>query len=211
MKLLGEWNRTLPAAWAQIATAAVGFWCAATGRPWATLICLIVATVFDLLDIVLVARGERSPQAADFGRELNLMADMVGFVGLPIAATLAFGMTQWPVALVLAAFLLGGVIRLAQVGIDQGRALREPVEPATGFRGFPVAYSGLVFAPLGAVRPWLSAPMFTGIWLVVMIVMTAAFVIDFRLRFPGRGDRIAQFAVMIVSVVALSLWTPGSM
>lgn len=193
MRVLGHWNGSVVLTYAGVAAAVLGM---ALPHPALGFACLVLAGVADLFDGVVARRFDRTPEQQAFGVQLDSLADMVGFVALPIVLALRTTGDAWWQPLVLIAYAIAAIARLAFFNVV--------TEGPADYRGLPVTYAALVLPLvylLGRAAPAAYAPV---LW-AGLVVLALAFVADVRVAKP-RGLAYAFFAALALVTLAALLW-----
>ncbi len=197
--ILGRWNPSVILTYLGASTAGLGIGFAAAGSVRAALTCLIVAGLLDLADGPVARRVRRDSAAKRFGVMLDSVADVVGFVALPVAVL--FTLLPFSAAGALSAvWVVAALARLAHFSAVDADA----EGPVSHYRGVPVTYAALVL-PLayltGAFLPEIGVQAVLG---AATLVLAALFVLDVKVPKP-RGLAYAGFGALAVIVLVL-LW-----
>lgn len=200
--MLGSWHPSNALTFAGIATAVLGIALAITERPAAAVACLVVAGLCDLFDGTFARRFERDERTRAMGAQLDSLADMVGFVALPVTLAASLGATSpWQLA-VLVGYALAAVNRLAWFNLDQ-----HPEGTRTHYRGLPVTWAALVVGLVALASHWL------GVWLdevlaATLCLLALAFVTDVGVPRPRGLALIVLLVIALAMLVALALGIP---
>ncbi len=194
MRVLGHWNGSVVLTYAGVAAAILGM---ALTNPASGFVCLVVAGVADLFDGVVARRFDRTAEQQAFGVQLDSLADMVGFVALPIVLALRTTGDAWWQPLVLIGYAVAAIARLAYFNVI--------TEAPADYHGLPVTYAALALPLvylLGRAVPSVYPPV---LW-TALAVLASAYVVDVRIAKP-RGLAYGFFAALAVVTVVLLLWT----
>ena len=114
---------------------------------------MIIAAVCDMFDGKIARHIEnRSEQEKDFGVQIDSLADIVCFITIPAITLYLFGMREIYQIIILALYVVSGVIRLAYFNV----AMSDKNKAIEYYRGLPVPMSVFAF---GLV--WLLLKMFS--------------------------------------------------
>jgi CDP-diacylglycerol--serine O-phosphatidyltransferase len=178
-----------------------------------TLLSLAVATlvgIADLVDGAWARRFTRLPYERRFGAALDSLADMIGFVALPIVVVGTAGVPWWlavPSALIYA---WAGLTRLAAYGADvpaQTGADQVPSAPLLHYRGVPVTFAALVLPLAGLVGALAPGPV--GLWCcAALVILACGFVSNVAVRKPA-PRAYPLFGLLALAVIAALLVVRG--
>jgi len=192
--MIGIWHRSNLVTYAGVLVAALGVSLCLVSPVWAVL-CLILAGVADLLDGTYARRFTRDERTRAYGVQLDSLADMVGFVVLPLAILLRLGPAWWVVAVAAAAYAVAAVTRLAYFNIaTDGTPGR--------YHGLPVTYAALVLPVV-----WLGLTLAGGGqawgWAAALVALAVAYVVDVPVPKPRGRATIGLLVLAVVLVAAV--------
>ena len=103
---------------------------------------MILAAVCDMFD-GKVARSmkNRSEQEKNFGVEIDSLSDIICFIAIPALTLYHYGLNNWYQIVILALYVVCGIIRLAYFNVamsDKDKAIKE-------YKGLPVPMSIFFF------------------------------------------------------------------
>ena len=141
--MLGYWNKSVYITYLGAFLAVSGYlFTLQTGIIDYSFVGMILASVCDMFD-GKVARSikNRTENDKNFGVEIDSLADIVCFITIPALTIYQFGLNEWYHIIILALYVVCGIIRLAYFNVamsDKDKAIKE-------YRGLPVPVSVLVF------------------------------------------------------------------
>ncbi len=150
--MLGYWNKSVYITYFGAFSAMVGFlFTLKTGNVDYSFVGMIVATVCDMFDGKVARHLKRTEREKEFGVEIDSLADIVCFITIPALTVYLYGLTNWYQIILLAFYVVCGVIRLAYFNV----AMSDKDKAIDYYQGLPVPVSVLIF---GLV--WLYAKGF---------------------------------------------------
>ncbi len=141
--MLGYWNKSVYITYLGAFVATGGFLLTLkTGNIDYSFVGMIIAAVCDMFD-GKVARHikDRKEVEKDFGVEIDSLADIVCFITMPALTIFLYGLTEWYQILLLALYVVCGIIRLAYFNV----AMSDKNKAIEYYQGLPVPVSVLIF------------------------------------------------------------------
>jgi CDP-diacylglycerol--serine O-phosphatidyltransferase len=167
------------------------------GEPLLALALATLVGLADLADGAWARRFKRDQYGLAFGAALDSLADMIGFVALPVVITVAAGTPWWlalPVSLI---YVWAGLTRLAAYDAAD-RTSVPTAAPVTHYRGLPVTFAGLVLPLVGLIGAVAPGPVW--VWCCgALVALAAGFVAGFRL------PKLAPKTYPLFGLLALAL------
>ncbi len=205
--MIGFYDYTVILTYCSVISAVAGISLALTGgNPYIAVFLLMFSGLCDAFDGPVARRKKnRTDQMKAFGIQIDSLADLAAFGILPVCIGLALrtklygelGGFHIPGVLVTAIsclYILAAIIRLAYYNVTE----EERQSTETGVRkyyvGLPVTSASLIFPTVVLVERFIPG---NGIWLyyVVMTMVAAGFVGNFRLRKPGFKAILVMVAI----------------
>lgn len=200
--LVGFYNYTVALTYLGAAAGLLGVFAAVDGKDKCALLCLLLAGGCDLFDGLVARTRQRTEQEKRFGVQIDSLADLISFGVLPAAIGYRLGMRGAWLAL-LCVYALCALIRLAYYNVTADAMQAGAGERRTAYEGLPVTTAALVFPLMATVQNMANteAPYLYG---GAMLLMSAAFVLRFRVTKPGvRGMAAAAAAGLAVLLLVL--------
>ena len=141
--MLGYWNKSVYITYLGAFLAICGYLLfLKTGNIDYSFVGMILAAVCDMFD-GKVARSmkNRTEQEKNFGVEIDSLADVICFITIPALTIYFFGLENWYQIILLAFYVVCGIVRLAYFNVamsDKDKAIKE-------YQGLPVPMSILIF------------------------------------------------------------------
>ncbi len=198
---IGKYNGSVILTYLGVAIAVGGLWLSLEGAAGPAMICLVLAGVCDLYDGTVARRFRRDEAELAFGREIDSLADMISFIALPAVFALTFGGRPWLTLPAVILYALAGIIRLGFFNISglAGRA-------GEGYyQGLPVTYAALIFPILFLPLSFLPLPVFQTVWPILHLIVAGAFILDVRIRKPGRSGSLKLALLAGIVILAYTL------
>lgn len=185
MKFLGVYDYTVILTYASLVSAVCGMMLSAAGQFTAAVLCLLASGICDAFDgVVARSKSNRTEEEKAFGIQLDSLCDTVSFGVFP--AMLCFhlgvqGVLGW---LILSAYCVCGVMRLACFNVLETR--RQAVEDGTSrfFHGIPITSSALVIPLVFCFRDVIGVSAFPIVLQVVLALLAFFFILDFPVPKP---------------------------
>lgn len=164
-----------------------------------SMILLVAAGVCDMFDGKIARMCKRTEKEKEFGIQLDSLADTVSFVVFP-AILLIYITKMNTVSLIIALlYVFAGIMRLGWFNVT--------TEENKGcFFGLPVTFAALIFPTAFIVLNQLSLPFETIIYQCLYLIISLAFILNFKLKKPGLVFSIVMLALAIVAIVLLFIF-----
>ena len=197
---IGEWNKSVILTYIGMAFAVLGIYCAHENMIYKAFCCLIVAGVCDLFDGAVARKCKRNENQKLFGIQLDSLVDVMSFLALPITICMGIGMNKWYHMLILIAFAICGIARLAFFNVVS----ESSDGPVSYYRGLPVTYTALILSMVYLLSFLLEESII--IWIMSATVLVIAFmnIFDFKVKKP-RGSAYPCFALLAIVMLVVYL------
>ena len=185
MKLIGFYDYTVILTYLSLLSACSGMVLASRERFTAAVLCLLVSGICDAFDgVVARSKKNRTEDEKAFGVQIDSLCDAVSFGVFPAVLCYFIGVDGIPGLLILFAYCLCAVIRLAFFNVLEGN--RQKVESGCNksYRGLPVTSVSILLPVVWLFRGLLPAHTFLGLLHAVMAVTAFLFVLDFSVKKP---------------------------
>ncbi len=193
--MIGEYNKSVILTYVGIVSAIIGVFCAVNMQIDEAFLCLIASGVCDLFDGAIARKCKRTERAKQFGVQLDSLADVISFLAFP--CVLAF-CVMGTLGFVSIFYVIAGVIRLAWFNIT-ANSTEQNGETLTYFQGLPVTYSALILPFFYLLTLIFPAVLSASLFAVLYLAMSAAFVVDVKIKKP-RGVAYIIFALLAIFV-----------
>ena len=185
MKLIGFYDYTVILTYLSLLSACSGMVLASRERFTAAVLCLLVSGICDAFDgVVARSKKNRTEDEKAFGVQIDSLCDAVSFGVFPAVLCYFIGVDGIPGLLILFAYCLCAVIRLAFFNVLEGN--RQKVESGCNksYRGLPVTSVSILLPVVWLFRGLLPVHTFLGLLHAVMAVTAFLFVLDFSVKKP---------------------------
>ena len=141
--MLGYWNKSVYITYLGAFVAVFGLLLAINkGNVDYAFVGMIIAAVCDMFDGKIARHmKDRSEKEKDFGVQIDSLADIVCFITIPAITLYFFGMREIYQIIILALYIVCGIIRLAYFNV----AMSDKNKAIEYYQGLPVPVSVLVF------------------------------------------------------------------
>lgn len=201
-KLVGFYNYSVIATYLGFASGVCGLYLAARGQAGAAIICLLIAGFFDMIDGRIARRCKRNRDEKRFGVQIDSLSDLTCFGVLPAMIGQALGLNHWLCILLLIAYILCGLIRLAYFNVMAAAQEESNSKGSMEYRGLPITSAALIFPLVYVLRP-NNATALTVIYGIMMLLTAAAFIAPLTLKKPGSAGLLAICAAGILVIILL--------
>ena len=204
--MVGYWGYTVYLTYMSLISAVLGVGFAVVDNNYfAGAVCLLVSGFLDLFDgKVARTKKNRTDREKKFGMQIDSLADLVAFGVLPAAIGWAIGVNHWWQWLILALFVLCGMVRLAYFNVLEEE--RQAVETGanTGFIGLPRTTSALIL-PLIVMFAEDFGEWFQLVYLICLSIVGLLFVIKIHIKKPKLPMVIGMviFGVIVLTILIL--------
>lgn len=198
---IGKYNKSVIVTYIGIISAILGMFLSIEGNMSYAMICLIISGICDLFDGKIARMCKRNEEEKEFGKQLDSLADVFLFLGLPcvIGMQLFNGIPNVLKIIVLVLYVLAGVIRLAWFNI-----IADKDGPVKYFVGMPVAYIALLTPIIYAINLVIRFTYVNYIYLVVYAAFAFLFILNVKIPKP-KGIWYAIFSILAIAVISIIL------
>lgn len=204
--MVGYWGYTVYLTYLSLISAVLGIGFAVVDHnAFAGAVCLLVSGFLDLFDgKVARTKKNRTDREKKFGMQIDSLADLVAFGALPAAIGFAIGVTHWWQWLVLALFVLCGMVRLAYFNVLEEERQATEGGANTGFIGLPITTSALIF-PLIVIFAEDFGDWFQLVYLICLSIVGLLFVIRIHIKKPRLPMVIGMviFGLIVLTILIL--------
>ena len=191
MRFIGFYDYTVILTYLSVVSAVVGMVFAHKGTFGMAMLCLFLSGFCDAFDGKMARpKKNRTDDDKAFGIQLDSLCDVVSFGAAPAFACYCMGMDTAIGVVILCAYCVCAVIRLAFFNVQEAK--RQQVESGSNkyYRGLPVTTSAMIFPLFYFLRPVLPGKVFVVLLHVLMAVTAFLFVLDFRVKKPDLSSLI---------------------
>ncbi len=183
LKLIGFYDYTVILTYSSLVSAVLGMVFASRGMFTASIICLLISGICDAFDgMVARSKKNRTEDEKAFGIQIDSLCDAVSFGVSPALLCYHMGMDSTVSVVILAAYCLCGVIRLAFFNVMEMNRQKTEGGCNKTYRGLPITSSSIILPITYILRFFLSGDLFVRVLQVVMAVTGFLFVLDFRVK-----------------------------
>ena len=180
MKFIGVFDYTVILTYTSLFSAFFGMVQAHKGHYTFAILCLLLSGICDAFDgIVARSKKDRTEDEKAFGIQLDSLCDVVSFGVFPAFLCYNMGVSGVLGIVILCAFCMCGVSRLAFFNVAEGK--RQQAESGTNkaYRGLPITCSSIILPLFYLVRFVLRENLFIALLHAVLILTAFLFVFDF--------------------------------
>lgn len=197
---IGEWNKSVILTYIGMGSAVLGMYFACFGRIPFAFAALIVSGICDLFDGAVARKCKRNEAQKLFGIQLDSLADVISFLAFPTVLGICIGMNCWYHLIVLIAFCICGVARLAFFNVNSEGG----DTPVKYYRGLPVTYTALILSLVYLLHLCMDRQAFILLYTIVMAVIALLHVWNIRIVKPkGLAYPLFALAAIVMLVVYL--------
>ena len=204
--MVGYWGYTVYLTYMSLIAAVLGIGFAVVDHnAFAGAVCLLVSGFLDLFDgKVARTKKNRTDREKKFGMQIDSLADLVAFGALPAAIGFAIGVNHWWQWLILALFVLCGLVRLAYFNVLEEERMESEGGANTGFIGLPITTSALIF-PLIVIFAEDFGDWFQLVYLICLSIVGLLFVLRIHIKKPRLPMVIGMviFGAIVLTILIL--------
>ncbi len=205
--MIGYYNYTVILTYLGFLSSMFGVAAALSGHPVVSVICLLVSGIADMFDgPVARHKKDRTKEECRFGIQIDSLSDMVCFGVLPSVIGYSLGLKEWYWMIVLGAFSLSALIRLAYFNVSEEMRQDQTAETRKVYAGMPVTTSAYIFPILFLLRGVLKAA-FPCVYGVLIAVCAVLFIAPIKVKKPSKNIRhliaVVGLAVIVLLIVTL--------
>lgn len=187
----------------------------ARSNPWAikiAFLCLLFSGLCDMFDGKIARRTNRSPEAREFGIQIDSLCDLICFGVYPAFIVITISRKHWISMLAGALFVLGGVIRLAYFNVVENERQHQTSENRKYYQGLPITSSALIFPFIYAVeglvnryKPKIPIQISSMnlIYTIIMFLVAFLFVWDIKVKKPGIKETVVMGILGLLIVAGI--------
>lgn len=206
--MIGFYDYTLILTLGSCISAVIGIAMASMGHIGKAVLCLIISGICDGLDgKVARTKKNRSDDEKSFGVQLDSMCDMMAFCALP-AATMMKILAYSPLSIAAAAFYgVCSVIRLSYYNMKEINRMnmKEPSEKV--YFGLPITSSAMILPTTYILETLVFRELKPVSFAVIFFITGLCFVLNFRIRRPGRVVKAGLIAFVVLFLLALFVFS----
>ena len=203
--MLGVWDYTVILTYVSFISAGIGIFCAISMHlPWAIffLACSGLCDMFD--GKIARTKKDRTEDEKKFGIQIDSLCDIVCFGILPMVICYKSGMKHMYSIVILVLYGLAGLVRLGHFNVMEEKRQEQTDEDKKYYHGLPITSMAIALPLLYVLSPLLPGrKVFLALMHVLVMVVGALFIVDFKLRKPTVMEMIFLVGVVALSVVIL--------
>ena len=185
MKFIGFFDYTTWLTYASLASALIGMIQASKGHLGAAVFCIMFSGFCDMFDgIVARTKKDRTQDQKNFGIQIDSLTDVIAFGVTPAVVFYFHGVKSTLGVIILIAYVLCGLVRLAFFNVLETKRQANPNESAClkSFRGMPITFSAII-TPIVCFIGWLL-PHSLSIWLYHIAPLLMGFFFIYDISIP---------------------------
>ena len=185
MHFIGFYDYTTWLTYISLASAVVGIVQASKGNLVLAVFCIMFSGFCDMFDgIVARTKKNRTQDQKNFGIQIDSLTDVIAFGVTPAVVFYFHGVNSTLGVVILVAYVLCGLIRLAFFNVLETKRQSNPEESAClkAFRGMPITFSAII-TPIVCFIGW-CLPSDISIWLYYIAPALMAFFFVFDISIP---------------------------
>ncbi|MCQ2554949.1 MAG: CDP-alcohol phosphatidyltransferase family protein [Clostridia bacterium] len=192
--MLGFYNYTVILTYIGLFGTAMGIFSALNGRITLAILCLLFSGICDMFDGKIArTKTDRTDDEKRFGIQIDSLCDLVCFNVFPAILGFAVGVRTLAGYVILALYMLCGVIRLAYFNVMEENRQKETDLKRKVYTGLPVTFSAFVVPVFLAFRGFMGDHL-SFLYLVLLSVLGLLQLSHIKVRKPGKGDeKVREF------------------
>ncbi len=198
--MLGYWNKSVCITYLGAFSAVCGLLLAfKEGNVDYAFVGMIIAAVCDMFDGKIARHiQDRKEIEKDFGVQIDSLADIVCFITVPAITLYFFGLTEIYQIIILAFYVVCGIIRLAYYNV----AMSDKNKAIEFYQGLPVPVSVFVF---GLVWLLLKVCSFDAIIVYTILVPIVGLLHISKIRIRKYTGAWFYITVTVIAIIAIIL------
>jgi CDP-diacylglycerol--serine O-phosphatidyltransferase len=185
LKFIGFFDYTTWLTYVSLASALIGMLQASKGHLGAAVFCILFSGFCDMFDgIVARTKKDRTQDQKNFGIQIDSLTDVIAFGVTPAVVFYFHGVQSTFGVIILIAYVLCGLVRLAFFNVLETKRQANPNESAClkSFRGMPITFSAMI-TPVVCFIGWLL-PHSISIWLYHIAPLLMGFFFIYDISIP---------------------------
>ena len=183
MRFIGFYDYTTWLTYVSLASAVVGIVQATRGHLGWAVFCIMFSGFCDMFDgIVARTKKDRTQDQKNFGIQIDSLTDVIAFGVTPAVVFYFHGVRSTLGIVILVAYVLCGLIRLAFFNVLETSRQANPNESACvkSFRGMPITFSAII-TPIVCFIGWLLPGANLWLYYIAPLLMAFFFVLDVKI------------------------------
>jgi CDP-diacylglycerol--serine O-phosphatidyltransferase len=185
LKFIGFFDYTTWLTYVSLASALIGMLQASKGHLGAAVFCVLFSGFCDMFDgIVARTKKDRTQDQKNFGIQIDSLTDVIAFGVTPAVVFYFHGVQSAFGVIILIAYVLCGLVRLAFFNVLETKRQANPNESAClkSFRGMPITFSAMI-TPVVCFIGWLL-PHSISIWIYHIAPLLMGFFFIYDISIP---------------------------
>lgn len=204
MKLIGYYNYTVILTNLSLISSVFGIYMAMKGHVEGAVFCLMLSGFCDMFDGKVARTKDRCEEEQKFGIQLDSLSDLVCFGVLPTVIGYAVGMTNKFYVFVFFIYVMAALTRLAYFNVMEEERQSQTPERRKEYVGLPVTSVALII-PLVYILGKFVEFEFHMVYGIAMFLIAIAFVLNFRIKKPGKIAAVVMILIGIAEIVCMFL------
>lgn len=199
--MIGFYNYTVIATYMGFGSGIMGVFFALNGKPFAAMVCLMLAGLCDAFDGRIARTRTRSKEEMRFGIQIDSLSDLICFGVLPGVIGYSQGMQAWWQIAIIILYALAALVRLAYFNVLEETSMEETSQSERICHGMPVTTASLLFPMCYGLHRVLR--IFPVVYSVLMAAAALAFVVDFKVKKPGIKGVMVLVLIGLVEIIVM--------
>ena len=192
--MLGYYNYTVWLTFLGFMSGVMGIFCAAQGMLLPAVGMLLFSGLCDLFDGMVARTRERTEEEKKFGIQLDSLSDLVCFGVLPAFIGFKLGLDALWQMLLLAAFALCGLIRLAYFNVAEEMRQKSEAGVRKHYNGLPITTTALIIPMVFCFRG-LCGDFFPWVYLATTTLCGFCFING---KLKVRKPKLREMLIMVI-------------
>lgn len=183
LRFIGFYDYTVILTYMSLIAAVCGIFLSGNGLFGWAIVCLMISGVCDAFDgIVARSKKNRTQDEKAFGIQIDSLCDAVSFGVFPGVFCYNAGLNGTIGILIVCAYVLCAVIRLAYFNVMEEKRQKTETGAAKYYRGMPVTTISMILPPVYLTKSLLSANGFVLMLHILMLLCAFLFIFDFPVK-----------------------------
>lgn len=201
--MIGFYNYTVVLTYMGLISAVFGICMAVSGNPFISVICLLFSGFCDMFDgKVARTKKDRTDAEKKFGIQIDSLSDLVCFGVLPAMVGYSIGMRRPLQVMVLCAYVLNALIRLAYYNVTEDERQQHTQDVREYYEGLPVTASAIIIPLVFCLKAYFVT-RFTLVYTVVLGMVAIAFISPIKVKKPDMKTMKIMVAFGLCAVILI--------
>ena len=186
IRFIGFYDYTVILTFLSLCSAVLGMIQATEDHFTLSVFCVFLSGFCDAFDgMVARSKKNRTEDEKAYGIQLDSLCDIVSFGVCPAFICYEMGVNGIFGILILMAYCLCALIRLAFFNVLEEKRQKEEGGANKYYRGLPVTSIAMIFPMIYLFKSFMPANVFVGVLHIMLALVAFLFILDFKMKKPN--------------------------